>query len=71
MIPRSSTPIASASGPAGRPEPSTIRGRHSVSSSDRAAGERHVSHTPTVAATPTEAMTMITVRAGPTITRFT
>lgn len=63
--------MASASGPAGRPEPSTVRGRHGVSSSDRAAGERHVSHTPTVAATPTEAMTMITVRVGPTITRFT
>jgi hypothetical protein len=71
MMPRSSTPIASASGPAGRPTPSTIRGRHGVSSSDSAAGDRHVSHTPTVAATPTEAMTTIAVSTGPTITRYT
>jgi hypothetical protein len=46
--------MASASGPAGRPEPSVIRGRSGVSSSDRTAGERHESQVPTATASPND-----------------
>jgi hypothetical protein len=38
--------MASASGPAGRPTPSLVRGPNALSSSDRAAGERHEYHMP-------------------------
>jgi hypothetical protein len=60
--------MASASGPAGRPTPSLIRGRRGVSSSDRAAGERHDNQRPAATTTPTETTTMITARAVSTTT---
>ena len=60
--------MASASGPAGRPTPSLIRGRRGVSSSDRAAGERHDNQRPTVTTSPTETTTTITARAVSTNT---
>jgi hypothetical protein len=47
--------MASASGPAGRSEPSVIRGRCGVSSSDRTMGERHDSQVPTATASPNDA----------------
>jgi hypothetical protein len=60
--------MASASGPAGRPTPSLISGRRGVSSSDKAAGERHDNQRPPATTRPTETTTMITARAVSTTT---
>ena len=59
--------MASASGPAGRPAPSTTRGRRGLSSSDSAAGEYCDSHTLTATTTavkPPTATTVTTVLAA-------